>query len=111
MAVQQPTSFCVFSLLGSSSLGQSLKVKGEEFRRRITNLDKDHAKDFKKVHHSIKRKLDFLRKLERKSGKETAPGLRKEPVSVAGEERVIFIGFSILFLYLTLAHKKNTNIM
>jgi hypothetical protein len=67
-------------------MGQSLKVKSEEFKRKIASLDKEHAKDFKKVHHSIKRKLDFLRKLERKSGKETAQGLRKEPVSVAGRQ-------------------------
>jgi IRSp53/MIM homology domain len=69
----------------NSSMGQSLKVKIEEFKRKIASLDKEHAKEFKKVHHNIKRKLDFLRKLERKSSKEIAQGLRKEPISVAGK--------------------------
>ena len=87
----------IFSLLGSS-LSQSLKCRGgEEFKRNINSLDKDHAKEFKKVHHSIKRKLDFLRKLERRKGggKETAAvaaaggGLRKEPVSIAGQVKAL----------------------
>jgi hypothetical protein len=72
----------------SSSLGPALKCRSEEFKRQISNLDKEHTKDFKKVHHSIKRKLDFLRKLERKTGKETAPagGLRRDPVSISGQK-------------------------
>jgi hypothetical protein len=74
----------------SSSLGESLKSRSEEFKRNISALDKEHAKDFKKVHHSIKRKLDFLRKLERKAGGKEGTttvlrGLRKEPVNIAGD--------------------------
>jgi hypothetical protein len=77
----------------SSSLGESLKSRSEEFKRNISALDKEHAKDFKKVHHSIKRKLDFLRKLERKAGGKEGNttvlrGLRKEPVNIAGDLKI-----------------------
>ena len=46
-----------------------LKAKNEDFRRRVSELDRDHLKEFKKVRNEIKRKIEVIHKLRRKSRK------------------------------------------
>jgi len=49
-----------------------LKAKNEDFRRKVSELDRDHLKEFKKVRSEIKRKIELIHKLRRKSRKESS---------------------------------------
>ena len=65
------TSFLLSSSM-TDGLFVPLKAKNEDFRRRVSELDRDHLKEFKKVRSEIKRKIELIHKLRRKSRKENS---------------------------------------
>ena len=68
---RQQTSFLLSSSM-TDGLFVPLKAKNEDFRRRVSELDRDHLKEFKKVRSEIKRKIELIHKLRRKSRKESS---------------------------------------
>ena len=73
---ESPGSRLQTSFLLSSSMTDGLfvplKAKNEDFRRKVSELDRDHLKEFKKVRSEIKRKIELIHKLRRKSRKESS---------------------------------------
>ena len=55
-----------------------LRSRSEEMKRNLGNLEKQHAREFKKLHHNIKRKLELVQKLQKKLKKENTIGTNKE---------------------------------
>ena len=47
-----------------------LKAKNEDFRRKVSELDKEHLREFKKMRSEIKRKIELIHKLRRKARKD-----------------------------------------
>ena len=54
-----------------------IQSKMEGWKKSIMLLDKEHSKEYKKVRHSIKKKVDYMIKLRKKSKKEPSLKLNK----------------------------------
>ena len=57
-----------------------LRSRSEEMKRSLGNLEKQHSREFKKLHHNIKRKLELVNKLQKKLKKENAAGSNRDEV-------------------------------
>ncbi|XP_023319563.1 MTSS1-like protein [Eurytemora carolleeae] len=62
-----------------------LRSRSEEMKRSLGNLEKQHSREFKKLHHNIKRKMELVNKLQKKLKKENAAGSNKEEVDKLSE--------------------------
>lgn len=70
-----------------------LKAKNEDFRRRVSELDRDHLKEFKKVRSEIKRKIELIHKLRRKSRKESNGEIVQQ---IEQQTRELYIKYRVL---------------
>ena len=73
-----------------------LKAKNEDFRRRVTELDRDHLKEFKKVRSEIKRKIELIHKLRRKSRKESSSSNGEISQQIEQQTRELYIKYRVL---------------
>lgn len=70
-----------------------LKAKNEDFRRRVSELDRDHLKEFKKVRSEIKRKIELIHKLRRKSRKDNSSEI---VLQIEQQTRELYIKYRVL---------------
>ena len=73
-----------------------LKAKNEDFRRRVSELDRDHLKEFKKVRSEIKRKIELIHKLRRKSRKESSSSSGEIAQQIEQQTRELYIKYRVL---------------
>ena len=75
-----------------------LKAKNEDFRRRVSELDRDHLKEFKKVRSEIKRKIELIHKLRRKSRKESSSSSSSGEIAqqIEQQTRELYIKYRVL---------------
>ena len=63
----------------------------------MSELDRDHLKEFKKVRSEIKRKIELIHKLRRKSRKESSSSSNGEIVQqIEQQTRELYIKYRVL---------------
>ena len=92
---RQQTSFLLSSSM-TDGLFVPLKAKNEDFRRRVSELDRDHLKEFKKVRSEIKRKIELIHKLRRKSRKESSTSNGEIVQQIEQQTRELYIKYRVL---------------
>ena len=74
-------------------LAVPLKAKNEEFKKTVLNVDREHLREFKKVRNEIKRNIEMIQKLRRKSKKDNSAELG---IQIEQQTRDLYIKYRVL---------------